>query len=117
MPGIHDQESSLTRRQVLTGADGAAVLGVAAPISVRSAGRPDRRRAGSGSDGTPEQVHLTWGADPATSVTVSWASPGQAANARVPRKPGTRRPARPAPPPPDYTEFETFTLVRPRPRS
>ncbi|HEX3426193.1 MAG TPA: fibronectin type III domain-containing protein [Acidimicrobiales bacterium] len=25
---------------------------------------------------TPEQVHLTWGSDPSTAVTVSWASPG-----------------------------------------
>ena len=33
--------------------------------------------------GTPEQVHLTWGDDPATGVVVSWASPGQAANPRV----------------------------------
>jgi len=34
-------------------------------------------------DGTPEQIHLTFGADPATSMTVSWASPGQAPGARV----------------------------------
>jgi hypothetical protein len=33
--------------------------------------------------GTPEQVHLTWGADPTRSVVVSWASPGQSSNARV----------------------------------
>ncbi|HUY46208.1 MAG TPA: fibronectin type III domain-containing protein [Streptosporangiaceae bacterium] len=34
-------------------------------------------------DGTPEQVHLTWGDDPATSVVVSWASPGRAIAPRV----------------------------------
>jgi 3',5'-cyclic AMP phosphodiesterase CpdA len=34
-------------------------------------------------DGTPEQVHLTWGDDPARSVVVSWASPGQAVAPRV----------------------------------
>jgi hypothetical protein len=33
--------------------------------------------------GTPEQVHLTWGDDPARSVVVSWASPGRAVAPRV----------------------------------
>ena len=34
-------------------------------------------------DGTPEQIHLTWGDDPSSTVVVSWASPGQAVNPRV----------------------------------
>jgi 3',5'-cyclic AMP phosphodiesterase CpdA len=34
-------------------------------------------------DGTPEQIHLTFGEDPATTVHVSWASPAQALNPRV----------------------------------
>jgi len=34
-------------------------------------------------DGTPEQIHLTWGEDPSRSVVVSWASPGRAVNPRV----------------------------------
>jgi Purple acid Phosphatase, N-terminal domain len=34
-------------------------------------------------NGTPEQVHLTWGDDPATSVVVSWGSPARAARPRV----------------------------------
>jgi hypothetical protein len=52
----------------------------AAPVtSVRAAnrGRP------SAADGTPEQIHLTWGNDPARSVVVSWASPGRAEAPRV----------------------------------
>ncbi len=52
----------------------------AAPVtSVRAAnrGRP------AAADGTPEQIHLTWGNDPARSVVVSWASPGQAESPRV----------------------------------
>ena len=52
----------------------------AAPVtSVRAAnrGRP------AAADGTPEQIHLTWGNDPARSVVVSWASPGQAEAPRV----------------------------------
>jgi hypothetical protein len=34
-------------------------------------------------DGTPEQIHLTWGNDPSSSVVVSWASAAQAVNPRV----------------------------------
>jgi hypothetical protein len=30
-----------------------------------------------------EQIHLTWGNDPATTMVVSWASPGPAVAARV----------------------------------
>ena len=33
--------------------------------------------------GTPEQIHLTWGDDPASSVCVSWVSAAQAVNPRV----------------------------------
>ena len=40
-------------------------------------GRPDP------GDGTPEQIHLTWGDDPARSVVVSWASPDRAVRPRV----------------------------------
>jgi hypothetical protein len=40
-------------------------------------GRPEAK------DGTPEQIHLTWGDDPTRSVVVSWTSPGQAVRPRV----------------------------------
>src|SRR5262249_22459233 len=52
---------------------------------VAAAATPFAGKAASGSvpDGTPEQVHLTWGEDPATSVVVSWASMAQALNPRV----------------------------------
>jgi hypothetical protein len=78
-------DSSLTRRQVLAGAGGTGLLAAAGPVAVLGSARPPVRRAsaGGGADGTPEQIHLTWGADPATSVTVSWASPGEATGARV----------------------------------
>jgi hypothetical protein len=36
-----------------------------------------------GSGGTPEQIHLTFGNDPASSMCVSWVSPAQAVNPRV----------------------------------
>jgi len=65
---------------VLTTA-GAAGLIATVPVF-----RSTQRAAASttaASDGTPEQIHLTFGADPATSMTVSWASPDQAPGARV----------------------------------
>ncbi len=34
-------------------------------------------------DGTPEQIHLTWGEDPGSTMWVSWVSPGPAVNPRV----------------------------------
>src|SRR5208282_2157550 len=34
-------------------------------------------------DGSPEQIHLTWGSDPSQTVFMSWASPAQAVNPRV----------------------------------
>jgi hypothetical protein len=49
---------------------------VTAPARAGARGRPD-------ADGTPEQVHLTWGDDPTQAVVVSWASPGQAERPRV----------------------------------
>jgi 3',5'-cyclic AMP phosphodiesterase CpdA len=41
-----------------------------------------RGRQGAG-DGTPEQIHLTWGEDPARAVVVSWVSAGRADRPRV----------------------------------
>jgi phosphodiesterase/alkaline phosphatase D-like protein len=72
--------SSITRRQVLAGAGGTGLLAAAAPISARAA---TRTTAATAADGTPEQIHLTWGNDPASSVTVSWASPDPARRPRV----------------------------------
>ncbi len=34
-------------------------------------------------DGTPEQIHLTWGEDPSSTLWVSWVTPGRAINPRV----------------------------------
>jgi hypothetical protein len=56
--------------------------GPVAAAPVTSARAANRGRPGA-ADGTPEQVHLTWGDDPARSVVVSWASPGRAEAPRV----------------------------------
>src|SRR5215468_8638045 len=73
--------SPMSRRQVLAGAGGTGLL--AATVSPARAAIRARRSRAAGSDGTPEQIHLTWGDHPATSVVVSWASPGQAVRPRV----------------------------------
>ena len=71
----------MSRRQVLAGAGGTGLLAAATVSPAKAATRARRARAGS--DGTPEQVHLTWSENPATGVVVSWASPGQARRPRV----------------------------------
>ncbi len=59
---------------------GAGLSGLAAAASrALNANDPGAK----GADGTPEQIHLTWGEDPAGSVCISWASAAQATNARV----------------------------------
>jgi hypothetical protein len=65
-------------------AAGGTGLLAATASSARAAMRSRKGRAGFGGDaGTPEQIHLTWGDDPATSVVVSWASPGPATRPQV----------------------------------
>ena len=55
-----DAEPGLSRRQLLA----AGTTGLIATAAVPPAAGASRRRAGA-ADGTPEQIHLTWGDDPA----------------------------------------------------
>jgi Calcineurin-like phosphoesterase/Purple acid Phosphatase, N-terminal domain len=73
----------LSRRNALT-VGGAGLLATAAVTAgaVPAVAATTQPNAAS-SVGTPEQIHLTWGEDPATSVVVSWASPGRAIRPRV----------------------------------
>lgn len=68
---------SISRRTFV----GAGLTGLAAAASSRTLGTSDP--AAKPADGTPEQIHITWGEDPASSVCVSWASAAQALNPRV----------------------------------
>jgi hypothetical protein len=73
-------EFSPSRRQLLVGASGAGLLAATSHIHERpSSGKP----LSPAEDGTPEQIHLTWGDDPATSMVVSWAAPGEAIGPRA----------------------------------
>jgi hypothetical protein len=65
------------RRNFLTGTSAAGLAAAAAPFAAT------RTANAEAPDGTPEQIHLTWGKDPARSVVVSWASAAQAINPRV----------------------------------
>jgi hypothetical protein len=66
----------VTRRRFLTGGAAGVVAATTQLGSTRSA-------QAATPDGTPEQIHLTWGEDPSRSVVVSWASAAQAVNPRV----------------------------------
>jgi Calcineurin-like phosphoesterase/Purple acid Phosphatase, N-terminal domain len=71
--------SAVTRRGFFKGAGAAGLTATTAPFAAISS-----RDAGlAPADGTPEQIHLTYGDDPASTVFVSWASPAQAVNPRV----------------------------------
>ncbi len=80
---------SLSRRGFCTGAGLSGVAAAAAPHALFAADP-----AAPPADGTPEQIHLTWGDDPSTSAWVSWVSPAQAVNPRVllAAGPGATRP-------------------------
>jgi hypothetical protein len=67
----------VSRRNFLTGAGAAGIAAAASPLA------PSRAARAATPDGTPEQIHLTWGADPTRQVVVSWASGAQAVNPRV----------------------------------
>jgi hypothetical protein len=68
---------AVSRRGFFKGV-GAAGVAAAAPFAGTA-----QAQSAAVPDGTPEQVHLTWGDDPSSSVVISWASLAQAVNARV----------------------------------
>lgn len=72
-PEGHGEHSALSRREFFKGAAAAAT-----PLSILSTSE-----AATSADGTPEQIHLTWGEDPSHTVVVSWVSPAQATQPRV----------------------------------
>jgi len=83
MPATNDR-SEVSRRQILVGAGTTGLLAATGATAASETAQAATRRARSGAaDGTPEQIHLTWGEDPTSSVVVSWASPDQATRPRV----------------------------------
>jgi hypothetical protein len=70
--------NSLTRRRFFSRVSLTGLATAAAPLNVFA-----DTTAAAAADGTPEQIHLTWGEDPASSLFVSWACAAQASNPRV----------------------------------
>ncbi len=70
--------ASLSRREFFKEAGATGLAAAASPLAPYNA---DAHAAGV--EGTPEQIHLTWGDDPSSTVVVSWASPAQSVNPRV----------------------------------
>ncbi len=68
---------AVSRRGFLTGAGAAGIAAATSPIAVAGVAKA------ATPDGTPEQIHLTWGEDPTRVVVVSWASAAQSVNPRV----------------------------------
>ena len=69
---------SLSRRKFFKEAGATGLAVAASPAATLGAdGGPVR------ADGTPEQIHLTWGEDPSSIVFVSWASSTQSVNPRA----------------------------------
>jgi hypothetical protein len=60
----------VSRRLFLKGTGGIALAGALAPLLFEG-----QAFAALGTGTTPEQVHLQWGADPTTTMVISWASP------------------------------------------
>ena len=76
----------LSRRQFLQVAGGTGFTAVAVRFGLGdgyafAAGPGGASGLGTGT--VPEQIHLTWGADPSSEVTVSWASPAPQASPQV----------------------------------
>src|ERR1700761_4861897 len=78
--GSRPSRPPVSRRQLLA-AGGTGLLAASATPARAAARTRKTRRPGAG--GTPEQIHLAGGDDPATSVVVSWPSPGPATRPRV----------------------------------
>ena len=60
------QGSGLSRREVLVGAGGTGLLAAVGAGALRAPAASAAARDIPAGDGTPEQVHLTWGNDPAS---------------------------------------------------
>jgi hypothetical protein len=69
---------SLSRRNFFREAGATGLTAAASALGSFSA-----QAAAAPVDGTPEQIHLSWGDDPSSTVFVSWTSPAQAVNPRV----------------------------------
>ena len=71
-----DQNAAVSRREFLK-------LASASGLASATSGFAFASSAAASNDGTPEQIHITWGKDPTSEVTISWSSPGRSVHPRV----------------------------------
>ncbi|GAB2922348.1 metallophosphoesterase family protein [Paraburkholderia jirisanensis] len=76
---LTETNASVSRRGFLKLAGASGFAGAAGAL----AGAARAADASAVADGTPEQVHLTWGDDPTSEVVVSWASQAASTHPRV----------------------------------
>src|SRR5258708_21497869 len=74
---LAEQVATVSRRGFLKLAGASGLATAAGSLASTS------RAAAASPDGTPEQIHLTWGNEPATEIVISWASLAPAVNPRV----------------------------------
>jgi len=73
-----DQTAAVSRRHFLKLASASGVASATSGFAFSSSSADSKS-----DDGTPEQIHIAWGNDPATEVTISWSSPGRSVNPQV----------------------------------
>ena len=73
-----DQTAAVSRREFLKLASASGVASATSGFAFAGSAIGSKSN-----DGTPEQIHITWGNDPATEVAISWSSPGRSVNPRV----------------------------------
>jgi len=72
------ESNGFSRRRFLVGTGSAGLVAAVTPVLAGPASA-----APAAPEGTPEQIHLTWGSDPTSTVVVSWASVTPSTNPRV----------------------------------
>jgi hypothetical protein len=76
---LNATSAGVSRRGFLKLAGASGFAGAAGALT----GAAKAAEPNTAADGTPEQIHLTWGDDPATEVVISWASQVAAVQPRV----------------------------------
>ncbi len=78
-PSSNESIVGVSRRGFLKLAGASGLASAAGALTVAAKGADTNATA----DGTPEQIHLTWGADPTSEVVVSWASQAASVHPRL----------------------------------
>ena len=93
MPAHSPGPRGLSRRDFMLAAAGAGAAAVAASVAWPEGYSAEAATTAAQASGTtPEQIHLTWGADAASEITVSWISPARQVSPQVILRPPEGQP-------------------------